>query len=527
MKLQSTIIALFIAFLGFSQDYSFEWGEQVKTKTKILGIYQINGNSFYAWTFDKGMYGRLLAYKNLTYSNTSYFRNLVDRKPTAYEGTFEIDGKIYTFTSLDSDDKTTTNLYAHEFKESTEKRDVEGKKVASYSSYKKKILYADYYKSDYKLILSEDKKKLCVTYYSPSEKRSDSKTGKFGYYILNSDLSIETEGSFDDILNEKGEKIIDYKLSNQGNLFLVTSFVVKDEPTTIKFYKVTGDEFNELEFNLGAKYASQLRIAVDKTGNFVVSGFYGERGIKGQTKVTGVRGVFFAIMNPTSDEILSSGFHEFDDQFIMEGLSKRQIEKTEKKKEEKGIEPSLYNFKMRSFESTIDGGYLGVAEEQYYVESTHTNPQTGGTYTSTTDYYMDLILFKLDKSGEIQWKKKVQKAQITKDGAFRSSFVMMQTDEKVYIIFNDNLKNYDPVTFKSLTGDIQHKMTFSNTEDAIAVVEVDIKNGKVERNALKGTNELGYTLYTKLSFPDKENSSILLYTKKGGKEMVGRMNFDK
>jgi hypothetical protein len=524
MKLKSTIIAIFIIFLGFSQDYSFEWGDQVKTKTSILDIYQINGNSFYALTYNKGSYDRIMTYKNLTYSTISNFRNLVDGKPSDYEGTFEIDGEIYTFTSEDNDEKTTKSLYAHEFKESIEKRDVEGKKITSFDYDRKNKR-----RSGFKLIASENKQKICVTYYSSNRKKSDSKNGKYGYYVLNANLTIETEGSFEDILEEKGETITDYKLSNQGSLFLVTSLVIKDEPTTIKFYKVSGDEFSALEFNLGEKYTNQLSIAVNKKENFVVSGFYGERGIKGQTRGTGVRGVFFAVMDPKSEEILSSGYHEFDDNFIMEGLSKRQIEKTEKKKEKRGVEPSLYNFKMRNFESTTDGGYLGVAEEHYIVITTTTTTRNGVTTTSTTYtyYYNDLIVFKLDKEGNMEWKKKIQKVQITRnDGGFRSSFVMRQVGEKVFIIFNDHLKNYDPISFKSLGDNIQYPMTFSKKNNAIAVVEVDLEDGKIEQNALKGTKELGSLLIPKLCVPDKENSSILMYTRFGSKEMVGRMNFN-
>jgi hypothetical protein len=69
-------------------------------------------------------------------------------------------------------------------------------------------------------------------------------------------------------------------------------------------------------------------------------------------------------------------------------------------------------------------------------------------------------------------------------------------------------------------------MTFSKKNNAIAVVEVDIEDGKIERNALKGSKELGSILIPRLCVPDKENSSILMYTRFGSKEMVGRMNFN-
>ena len=88
------------------------------------------------------------------------------------------------------------------------------------------------------------------------------------------------------------------------------------------------------------------------------------------------------------------------------------------------------------------------------------------------------------------------------------------------------MKNYDPVSFKNVNGEIQYAMTFSKKNNAIAVVEVDIEDGKIERNALKGTKELGSILIPRLCVPDKENSSILMYTRFGSKEMVGRMNFN-
>jgi hypothetical protein len=523
MKLNLTLIILLTSFLGFSQDYSFEWGEPTKTKTSILDIYSVNGKSFYAWTSTKGGYSRIMSYKNLSYTSTTYFRNVVNGKPSEYEGTFEIDGKIYIFTSEDNAEKTSKTLYVHAFKESAEKSDIEGKKIASFDYDKKNKR-----RSGYKLIASEDKQKICATYYSSNRKKSDSKNGKYGYSVFDANLSVESEGSFEDILEEKGETIIDYKLSNQGNLFMVTSFEVKGEPTTIKFYKVTGDEFNALQFNLGEKYTNQLSVAVDKNENFIVSGFYGERGIKGQTRGTGVRGVFFAVMNPKNEEILSSGYNEFDDQFIMEGLTNRQKQRSEKKKEQKGIEPSLYNFKMRKFEATADGGFLGVAEEYFVVVTEIPNPRSSlNTQKVYTYYYNDLIVFKLDGEGKMQWKKKIQKLQITNNMYdTRVSFVMKQVNEKLFIIFNDNLKNYDPISKNFLESEIPRPNNYTKKNNAMAIVKMDLESGKIERNAINGKKEFGSILLTKLCIPDPQNPTILVYTIKDSKEMVGRMNFN-
>lgn len=521
MKLKLTLMTLAVSMMGYAQNYSFEWGQQMKTKTSILDIYKIEGNSFYAKSYGKGKNAVMLYYDNLAQSSKTIYKPVVNRKPTALEGTFEIGGKIYTFTSQDNDDRTKKTLYVHEFKKSVEPIDIEGKEVTSFEFDSKNKR-----RSGYTLIASEDMKKLCVSYYSNPRKKKDAEKGKYGYFILNEELAIESQGSFDDILEEAGETISEYKLSNQGALFLVTSVSKKDEPTTMKFYKVTGDEINSLELNLGEKYTNQISIAIDENENFVVSGFYGIRQVKGQTKGTGVRGIFFTVMDPETQEILSSGYNEFDDAFIMEGLSARQKAKTEKRKDKKGIEPSLYNFKMRHFAPTTDGGSFGVAEEYYVVVTTYRDPKTGATTTTYTYYYNDLIIFKLDGAGEIVWKKKIQKSQVsTNDGGYLSSFVMKQVGDKVYMLFNDNMRNYDPISKKFNEKEIPYSMSFSKKYNAIAMIEIDLNEGTVEREALSGKKELGATLIPKLCFPDKDNASILLYTRLGKKEMVGRINF--
>lgn len=181
---------------------------------------------------------------------------------------------------------------------------------------------------------------------------------------------------------------------------------------------------------------------------------------------------------------------------------------------------------MRKFESTADGGYIGVAEEYFVTKSTSTN--SNGVVTTTYRYfYNDVIVFKLDKSGEISWKKKIQKNQMTiNEPGFMSSIVIKQTKDKLYIIFNDNMKNYDPVTKKFLDLEMPFPMTFSEKNNAIAIVGISLEDGEILREAVKGKKELGSLLVPKLCFPDPENSSILLYTVMGKKEMVGRINFN-
>jgi hypothetical protein len=522
MKQLLTLILICFSFYSSSQ-YSFEWGTPVKTRSYIMDIFNQHGNSFKASTFRGFSQYRIATYKDLKFISETQFECLVDGKENnQLEGICEIDSKILIFTSKDNEDRTSKILYVHEFKDSGSKVQIEGKKIASFDYDKQNKR-----RTGYTLIISEDKQKLGVTYYSAPKKQKDNEKGKYGYFIMNTDLEIENEGTFDDVLDEAGESIVEYRISNQGSLFLVTSVSKKDEPSTMKFYKVTENNINSLELNIGDKYINQISIAIDKKENFVVSGFYGTRAIKGQTRGTGVRGVFFSVIDPKSEKIINSGFNEFDDDFILMGATEKQKERAEKRKEKKGIEPSLYNFKMRYFEKMDDGESFGVAEEYYYTVHTSTDPKTGATSTTYTYYYNDLIAFKLDKNGEMIWKKRIQKSQISRnDNGRLSSFTMKVLKDKAYIIFNDNLKNYDVNTKKYLDNGDVYPMTFSKKNNAIAICELDLKDGEVSRKFLSTKNELGATLIPRLCVPDRENPSILLYTRNKKAEIVGRIKFD-
>lgn len=522
MKKTLLFLLLFIEFVGNSQNFNIEWGPMMKTKNTVLSMYKIDGSTFYAecgGTKDNAM----LVYKNFELASKTIYKPVVNEKATRAEWQVEYDDKILIFTSKINEAGTEKALYVHEFKESSAVPNrIEGKKLVSFEFDKK-----DKRRTDFGLYISDDKKNLCVTYVSKQRKNNLATT--YGYYILDSDLKIQTEGSFGDLLEPEVESIDKFKLSNDGELFLVTKVSRKDEPEFMKFYKVTTDDVKELKIGLEGNYVNQLRIALDKNDNFIVSGFYGKssvKSVKGGNKQTGVRGVFYIIMDPKTEDILSSGFNEFDDAFIMEGLSERQKEKSAKRKEKKGIDPSLSNFQMIHFEPTHDGGSFGLAEEYYVIVTSSTDPKTGRTTTTYHYYYNDLIAFKLNKAGEMEWKKKIQKYQhTTNDGGFFSSVTCQETEGKFYILFNDNARNYDEASSNFLDKEIPQAMARSSKKNVIALVEIDLATGDIERNAMGGRSEIGAILRPKLCAPSETDPSILLYTVKSSKQRFGRISF--
>jgi hypothetical protein len=515
MKLKLLIVGLLISYFGYSQSVNIEWVTVNNPKASIYKVFQINGKSFNGLSTGKGDYNLIVSYKDLAYSSTSSFKSVVDGSSPNDEGTFQIGSKIYNITSIDNDDKTSKSIYAHEYNVTGEKAEIEGKKIASFSyilKNKKKLKLG--------FLASENKQKFCLVYYSSVFNESTSKNGCYGYIIFNSDLTVESKGVFEDTFEEIGENISEYKLTNQGDLFLATKTPIENELPITKVYKVSGNEISQLDLNLKDKFINQVKIVEDEQQNLIFTGFYGEKSSeiqesskKNQEKSYHVLGIFYTIIDPTSKEILNFGIHELDAEFIFNKNVHGDLENKNLKERKRDLGILLKNFQMKYFEATDDGGYIGISEDIFSVGD-YSNPP------HYTWYFKDIIVFKFNQNGELQWEKKIRKTQRSMQ-VYQSSFVVKQIGGKVFIVFNDNKNNYDKTDNMYLNPEDPEEMFGLKGYDAIAVIEINSKNGEIKRNAINVDPEI--ILIPNWIFFDNENSCIAICKTADSKEMIGRI----
>ncbi len=518
MKLKSTFAAIVISYFGFSQSVNIEWVTVNNPKASIYKVFQINGKSFKGLSAGKGEFNIIVSYKDLVYSTTSSYKSVVSGSSPNDEGTFQIGNKIYNITSIDNADKTSKSIYAHEYNESAEKAEIEGKKIASFSyilQNKKKLKLG--------FLASENKEKFCIVYYSSVNKESISKNGCYGYIILNSDLAIESKGVFEDTFEEIGENISEYKLTNQGVLFLVTKTPIDKELPITKVYNVSSNKITQLDLNLKDKFINQIKIVENEQENLIFTGFYGEKSIetqessrKNQEKSYNVLGMFYTIVDPSSEEILNFGIHELDAEFIFNKNSYGDLDKKNPKEIKSDLAIVLKNFQMKHFEATEDGGFIGISEDIFSVGD-YSNPPR------YTWYFKDILVFKFNKNGELQWKKKIRKTQKPMQ-VYQSSFVAKQIKGKVFLVFNDNKNNYDKTNNKYLNQEDPEAMIGLKGYDAIAVIEINSENGEIRRSAINVDPEI--ILIPSWIFFDNENSCIAICKTPDSKEVIGRITIN-
>lgn len=285
---------------------------------------------------------------------------------------------------------------------------------------------------------------------------------------------------------------------------------------------VTAAGIEEVNLDLGEKRILDMTFSSDNNRYMTFNGLYGDK------NTSGVKGVFYFQMDFKKQEMLNEGYSEFGKDFITQGWSDREKEKAAKREARGKGEPSLYSYDIRDNYTMEDGSLIGTIEQYFVVVHTNYNNQTG-TYTTTyTYYYNDLILYKITPEGKFAWMKKIPKTQVsTNDGGYLSSIASYVNDEnKMVILFNDNLKNYDDAgDYIVPMGDYVYAASYRKKTNCVARVELDLESGNFTRKTFFGRNEAEAFAVPKLFNVDYNTNEMLMLLRIGKKEKFGLVKF--
>lgn len=236
----------------------------------------------------------------------------------------------------------------------------------------------------------------------------------------------------------------DLSVDNNGNVYILGAYyLARDERErgeqgyTYKLiaYLEEGHDREEIDLKLTDKFISDISYFIKPDGTILCSGLYSNN------SATSAAGAFYLEIDGESMDVNVENLIRFDLDFLTEGLSERQTEKT-KKKASKGKEIEFYRYRVRNLISKPEGGLIMVAEQyHYYTTTTTTTTANGGTTTTTTHHYIynDIIVVSFDEDGELEWNQKIQKKQYsTNDGGYYSGFNLVVKDGVLHFFFVDN-----------------------------------------------------------------------------------------
>lgn len=165
-------------------------------------------------------------------------------------------------------------------------------------------------------------------------------------------------------------------------------------------------------------------------GNILVAGFYTNR----NNTDNGIAGTFYIRIDGASGAVASKGIQAFEKSFLELFMKNRKIEK--------GVELSSY--KLNDIIVRPDQGVILVAEQTFEDVVCFYDMRSGIQTCNNHYYFNDIIIASISPGGAVEWVRKIPKQQETvNDGGLFSSYLLAQRNGKLYLVFNDNIRNFE------------------------------------------------------------------------------------
>ncbi len=196
-----------------------------------------------------------------------------------------------------------------------------------------------------------------------------------------------------------------------------------------------------------------------------------------KAKSNGTDGVFLALMDQTGKiNKYKNGYYEFPLEELEKFESARSKRKMERKKDYEAPNLSVRNIVVEA------DGSLFIALEEYYVESTTYYDSRGGSRTTYTYYYEDILGAKISKTGNFDWLRKIPKKQKGSNGRGTMSYKLVSDETGYYFMFLDNKKN------EEIAEDEVPKYHVDGFGGQVVVGKID-NSGNISREIVFDTRE--------------------------------------
>ncbi len=549
MKKQIGLLALFILAVTFtfaqekSDKVEISWGDEFKTSRRATlshlighdetGIYALKTKRNILGLVKKTVY--LEHFDNEMNRTTAVELELEENgKEKDYEFIVQMNNDLHVFSSYKNQKLKKNFLFVQPLDKNTLQPSGPSEKVAeiSYRSYGK------YNSGNYAYRMSRDSSKVLV-YYNLPYKRGENE--KFGFHVYNNNMELLWEKDVELPYKDGLYRVDGFNIDNSGNVHLLgmvfdnnralrrsgrsghNADVVtfrskrKGKPNyhyEINSYRDLGESETKYPIEIKGKFLSDMQITINEDSDIICGGFFSKVG------TFSIKGAYFLKIDSETKEIVSESFKNFGIDFITSTMRKGKKKRT-KKKAAKGKNVELYEYDLDEIVLKDDGGAILIGE-QYYIRvvTTTTSNANGGTSTTTTYhyYYNDIIAINMSSDGQIEWAKKIAKRQhTTNDGGFYSSYSLSVKDDKMYFIFNDNVKNMD---YKG-DGKIAN---FTKSKKALAVLVTLDNNGNQEKEALFTAKEAGILCRPKVC-EQISNDEVILFGQRKKKQRFSKMKF--
>lgn len=532
MKTTFTFLIALISSLSFAQNnIPIQWGNMEKFRGNTRKIVNVNGqsftvvvnrNSFFAALFPNQ---RKLILREVASLNTASEKKIQlkgnNRNLSAAE-VVGLNNELITLSYRAMGLSTRNEVFAHKFNPNQAEKSVQGEQLISYFN-----LSVPSNLKQIGMLNSEDFSKVAAFYTIPVRPNEfpgfgyvlyDNARGKYAQHTTQlpyqlfqldfSDAFLANNGDFYIIANEFYPFNSSMPISPNNRLF-----------AKVRAFKAVDGQFSEFDVNRDGIIIQNMKMTTDARNNFVASGFYAD------DMFSGVRGVFFMTLDRNTNEIIQIKKQPFTAQFLSSGQAAWEQSWRDRNRQNSAKPQALSDFEVLDFRPTDDGGFIVITENQSVVSvpkvsGTPENPRI--TYTDNF-FFDDLIIYKLDATGNLVWVKRIPKNQrSTNDGGKFLSVAHGVSSDKVYILFNDIRRNYDS-SGRFIDGQFPFPMQFISGNNVIAYLEMNVSDGSFTRLARPGLTENKVALIPNLCTYNYNTNELIVYGQRNSRHRFGYM----
>ncbi len=500
-----------------SDGKTIQWGEMERASNWTGKILPKKGGDFFTIKAGKntflGSQLFLSEINSLQEKSTKRLDLKVNKSFAQYEGVITLNDELYVFLSDRTKEYYSIFLqkYSQDLKPSGEPM-----KIGSYEIERSRE------KGEFKVVQSENGKFFGAVWNVPGKK--EMKDG-YGFKILDQEMNEVSSGNYSFPYDPElcGESR--HYLSNEGHYFLVTKEYQEGEKKFLRteldhkalhLFQFSSDGFKEYTVDIEKRRIDRLVMRTNGDGEFVMSAVYGSE------RCSNAIGIFTFNLNIHSEIEPTSNFTPFDEEFIVRGMSKRELDEAQTCKKNGDGSPELCNYMLRDYTLLPNGKVVGSLEQYYVVESNASDPRGVTMQTSYMYFYNTIICFSIDQNGEFDWLQKVPKVQMSRDdGGYYSSYAQFNKEGKMMLFFNDDRRNYNEnEDYVALYEDFSKKKRYN----VMAMITIDHETGEMERKVLFSRKDIDAIGVPRKFKYDDNSEQVILYANISNKEKFGLLN---
>ncbi|GEM_PF-2290152 len=512
--------------LDHYEDFDIYWGESFRDLGNVERILKTKEDHYVSVVNRTNLYNFFTDYKKRFYFEPiEDFRPYKDKKVKLYgdgkrtflEDFAVLNDQLLVISRRKKFFKKKVKLYYHFLDPDKGVKENHGFHLETYSL-NRSLSY------DYLSVVSNIEKSKVGYLYTIPGGRNEFPTYSFG--VFDSTYHIKTQGTSIFPFQNKQMQFERSYITRSGDLYVLAQEFSPDprgmnwgnnfnNQKQLTVFKLKDGELSDFNVRRNELLLKEIEITADNE-DLIFSGLYAD------DVRSGIRGVFFMKMNDSGD-IIQEEFTRFSTDFKIQGQQLPQNLQLNNPNFREG----LGSYRMRDLRKTEDGGFIGIAEH-FDIEERFSGTGAPGTNNrvDTYYYYNNIIIYKLDSTGRLIWNTVVSKNQHSiNDGGYYLSFSKYVSDSTMYLVFNDNSKNYNDEG-RFLNEANPKTAYFNSWRNAIAFVEVDLKTGRIKRRSIGGKKQTDTVIVPKLCIENQEDEELFLYSKSGNKHRYGRIQFN-